>query len=51
METLRSEKAPYTDTTYLPELPKKSENSIKKQNEWLINSQKKYMIYLYVTLI
>ena len=24
METLRSEKAPYTDTTYLPELPKES---------------------------
>ena len=24
--------APYTDTTYLPELPKKSEKSIKKQN-------------------
>ncbi len=31
METLRSEKAPYTDTTYLPELPKKSEKSIKNK--------------------
>ena len=25
------------------------EKSIKKQNQWLINSRKKYMIYLYAT--